>query len=187
MGAHQWGDGLSAVDVHLGNVAILPAEICEAEYPARIVSTELIPDSGGAGEYRGGLGIRRVYEFLDSATGIAYTEQTCASFASRGVQGGLPGTVASVTLERVNGDTVAITKGSLSISRGDRLVVSTGGGGGFGDPRSRQRSAVAADVRDGKVSARVAKEVYGLARPTDSFAHETTDETINSRISRSHV
>lgn len=170
MGAHAGGDGADAVDVHLGNVAMLPAEICEVEYPVRIVCTELIPDSGGAGEHRGGLGIHRTYEFLDSADGVFYTEQSRAPFAPQGVAGGLAGTPASLEIERADGERLPITKRRLRVEAGDRFDVSTGGGGGYGDPLRRSRESVIQDVREGKVSARVASEVYGLAEATSSEA-----------------
>jgi N-methylhydantoinase B len=162
MGAHAAGDGLDAVDVFLSNVAMLPAEICELQYPVRIVSTELVPDSAGAGEYRGGLGMRRIYEFLDDADGIFYTEQSRDQFAPQGANGGLPGTAARLTLERADGSVVQITKTRELVHRGDRLVVVTGAGGGYGDPRRRQRSAVLRDLKEEKISERTAREVYGV-------------------------
>ncbi len=141
MGAHAGGDGLDAVDVYLGNVQILPAEMCELQYPVRIVATELVPDSGGAGGFRGGLGIRRVYEFLDDADGVFYTEQTRTVRAARR-HGGPPGTAARLAVERADGE-VEISKQRLTVRPGDRLVVVTGGGGGFGDPRERDQAACA--------------------------------------------
>lgn len=166
MGAHARGDGLDAVDVYLGNVAMLPAEICELQYPVRILRSELVPDSGGAGEHRGGLAIRRVYEFLDDGDGVFYTEQSRDQFAPHGLAGGHRGTAARMALERVDGTPVEITKQRIAVRRGDRLVVVTGGGGGFGDPRRRRREEVERDLLEGNVSERVARGVYGLARPS---------------------
>lgn len=162
MGANPGGDGLDAVDVFLSNVAMLPAEICELRYPVRIVMTGLVPDSAGAGQFRGGLGIRRVYEFLDDADGVFYTEQSSDQFAPRGANGGLPGTAARMRLERADGSSLEITKTRQTVHRGDRLVVVTGSGGGYGDPRRRERGAVLRDLREGKVSERTAREVYGV-------------------------
>jgi N-methylhydantoinase B len=170
MGAHQAGDGLDAVDVYLGNVQMLPAEICELSYSVRIVSTELVTDSGGAGEHRGGLGMRRVYEFLDRADGVFYTEQTREQFAPHGADGGLPGTAARLMVERADGTRRTIAKERLQLEPGDRLVTTTGGGGGYGDPRRRARAAVRRDLREEKVSERVAREVYGLE--AQAIAHQ---------------
>lgn len=162
MGGHSTGDGLDAVDVHLGNVQMLPAEICELQYPVRIVATELVPDSGGAGEFRGGLGLRRIYEFLDDGDGVFYSEQTRDQFAPVGLMGGEPGTAANLVVERMNGSVETITKQRLQLGPGDRVVTTTSGGGGYGDPRRRERAAVARDLEEGKITARIAQETYGL-------------------------
>jgi len=162
MGGHSTGDGLDAVDVHLGNVQMLPAEICELQYPVRIMATELVPDSGGPGEFRGGLGLRRVYEFLDDGDGVFYSEQTRDQFAPFGLMGGEPGTAASLVVERANGKVETITKQRLQLGPGDRMVSTTSGGGGYGDPRRRERAAVARDLEEGKITARAAQDTYGL-------------------------
>ncbi len=66
-GAHAGGPGLDGVDTHLSNVGLLPAEVCETEYPWRLVRSELLPRSAGRGRWRGGLGVRRTYEVLGSS------------------------------------------------------------------------------------------------------------------------
>jgi N-methylhydantoinase B len=162
IGAHAGGDGLDAVDVYLGNVQILPAEICEMQYPVRIAETALVPDSGGPGQFRGGLAIRRVYEFLAEADAVVYSEQTRAEAAPAGMRGGHAGRAAELRLERADGSVIAITKRRVLMRPGDRLVVTTGGGGGFGDPTGRSPAAVLADLREGKISERAATEIYGL-------------------------
>lgn len=161
MGAHPAGDGLDAVDTYLGNVGILPAEICELQFPVRVITTELVVDSGGPGRYRGGLAMRRIYEFLAPCDLVTYSEQTRPAFAAWGTDGGGNGQPASVTLARRTGEQIAITKARLDVEAGDRLILVTGGGGGYGDPRDRDPEALARDVREGKVSASVAHDVYG--------------------------
>jgi N-methylhydantoinase B len=160
LGAHRGGDGLDAVDVYVGNVQMLPAEICEVQYPVRILRTELVCDSAGAGRYRGGMGIRRVYEFLDEADGVFYTEQTVPELAAQGLAGGGSGSPARLLLERRDGTVVAIRKQRLAIVAGDRLVASTGGGGGYGDPRERDPLAVERDLREEKISVDAARDLY---------------------------
>lgn len=164
MGAHPRGDGLDAVDTYLGNVGILPAEICELWYPVRVVETVLVPDTGGPGRHRGGLAMRRTYEFLAHMDCVAYSEQTREAFGAWGAQGGGRGRAASVTLVRRDGTRIPITKTRLDVEPGDRLVVQTGGGGGWGDPRDRDPDLVARDLREGKISADAARAVYGHAR-----------------------
>jgi N-methylhydantoinase B/oxoprolinase/acetone carboxylase alpha subunit len=146
-------------------------EMCEQQFMVRIVATELVPDSGGPGEFRGGLGIRRVYEFLEDADdGVYYTEQAREQFAPQGIRGGLPGTSASLVIERTDGSRREITKERLAMRAGDRLIVTTGGGGGYGDPIRRDRSAVLRDLREGKVTELVARDIYrtNLMTPTPS-------------------
>lgn len=176
MGAHSSGDGLDAVDIHLGNVQQLPAEICELQYPVRIAATELVPDSGGPGEFRGGLGMRRIYEFLDDGDGVFYSEQTRDQFAPFGLMGGEPGTAASLVVERANGDVENLSKARLLLSPGDRVVTTTSGGGGYGDPRRRERTAVARDLEEGKITARAAQETYGLDMLSASAASGSQSE-----------
>ena len=162
MGAHAFGDGIDAVDTHCGNVAILPAEVCEQAYQVRIRSTELIPDSGGAGEWRGGLGVRREYEVIGrDHSGLVYTEQADSAYAPWGLSEGSVGSPARIRHVGVDGSERELRKGYFRAHPGDRIVVETGGGGGFGDASRRDPRCVAADVRQGKVSTEVARSVYG--------------------------
>lgn len=162
MGAHASGDGLDGVDTHLGNVGILPAEVCEMTYPIRVLTTELIADSGGAGKYRGGLGIRRDYQFLTSGqTGIAYTEQSRPDFASWGLAGGGIATPASIT--RTEGEVVErIRKGAFETEPGMILAIETGGGGGFGIAAERNVEDVSRDLEEGKIGIESAETTYAV-------------------------
>jgi len=162
IGGNRNGDGLDAVDTYLGNVGILPAEICEREYPIRIIETEFVADTGGPGQHRGGLGIRRVYEFLDDCECVFYTEQTKPEFGPWGAEGGVNGRPAKLSLIRRGGSATPVTKMRVNVGKGDRLVTVTGGGGGYGDPRERSRDAVLADLREEKVTPDAATKVYGL-------------------------
>lgn len=164
-GGSAAGDGLSAVDTYMGNVGILPAEICERQYPIRIEDTALVKDSAGAGKHRGGLAIRRVYRFLDGCDVVFYSEQTDSRFSAWGLDGGLNGAPASLHLERVDGSVIPITKDRMMVKAGDRLIATTGGGGGYGDPRARSRDAIRMDLREGKLSRMAAHELYGVVEP----------------------
>lgn len=162
LGGHSGGNGLSAVDTYLGNVGLLPAEVCERQYPIRILTTELTENSGGPGRWRGGLGIRREYEFLDTCDAVFYSEQTNPDFAPWGRDGGLAGKPASLTLIRPDGSKQRISKHRMLVRAGDRLVVTTGGGGGCGDPRQRDREAVTRDIAEEKIDGETAHQYYGL-------------------------
>ena len=161
MGGTSTGDGLDAVDTYLGNVGILPAEVCELQYPVRILRTELVTDSGGAGEFRGGLAMLREYEFTDTCDLVAYTEQNSSAHAAWAAAGGIAGAAAHVTLVHNDGGRVEITKTRVTVEAGDRLLLRTGGGGGFGPPAQRERASVERDLREGKVSVEAAAALYG--------------------------
>jgi len=146
MGGTSTADGLDGVDTYLGNVGILPAEVCEMQYPVRIARTELAVDSAGHGRFRGGQGILREYVFTDACDLVAYTEQSGPAHAAWGSDGGSPGQPALVVLERRDGSSEVITKRRVHVERGDRLIVRTGGGGGFGSPPERDPLLVARDI-----------------------------------------
>lgn len=151
MGGFPGGDGIDAVDTHMGNVGMLPAEICEVEYPVRVLSTELRPGSGGDGKFRGGLGIRRMYEFLgEPQILVAYTEQRTPEFGAWGLAGGGTGAPARITYLPRDGEPREIGKEVMTAEPGDRLLIETGGGGGFGNPAAREHDALERDRREEK-------------------------------------
>src|SRR2546421_2232372 len=89
-------DGASATATHLSNLHITPIEILESEFPCRITRFDLVPDSGGAGRWRGGLSLRREYELLEDATVIRRFDK--AKFPARGLAGGADGARAQFTI-----------------------------------------------------------------------------------------
>jgi N-methylhydantoinase B len=134
-GARRHAPGDDGIDPYCSNCAILPAEIAELEYPWRIDRTELVDGSGGPGEMRGGLGLRRDYRLLaEAADGMYYVEQTNAAFAARGREGGGPGAPGRASIRRAgSAATEPIPgKGYIHLGRGDVLTLVGGGGGGFG-------------------------------------------------------
>jgi N-methylhydantoinase B len=167
MGAHAAGDGISAVDTHMGNCAMMSAEAFEVEAPVRVLSTELVPDSGGAGEHRGGLAVERRYELLADSANVSgrYVDQTLEETRPWGAAGGLEGARAAVTLDPGGPDEREIPgKGvDLPLRRGDTIALRSSGGGGWGDPRRRDTEQVRADLRDGYITDRHARELYGFA------------------------
>jgi N-methylhydantoinase B len=153
-GGRRGIDGLDAIDTHVSNCALLPAEVCETLYPWRIERSELVGGSGGPGTFRGGLGIRRVYRALERQPTVLYVDQTNPAFAPAGVEGGRSGRPSSISL-RVGGRRRRLpTKTTLEVPEGAEVVVETAGGGGWGPPAARDPDAVRRDVRDGLVSRR---------------------------------
>lgn len=143
-----------------GDTRLIPVELHEASYPFMIESFSLLTDSGGAGEFRGGLGLERRYLMLAPCRISTRIERTlCPAW---GLNGGGSGEPGAATIERIDGTTQAALKEVVMLDAGDRVRVYTGGGGGYGDPKSRDRDRVRADLRRGYISAASAREIYGL-------------------------
>ena len=128
------GDGLDAVDTHLSNVGLLSAEVCEVEYPWRLVRSELIRWSGGRGRWQGGRGVRRTYEVLaEPQRVVLYCEQTDPRFRPWGAAGGEDGSPTRLIVRDPSGRRLRVaSKGTLTLAPGSTVTIETGGGGGFG-------------------------------------------------------
>ncbi len=164
MGARATRDGISGIRVYVGNAGALPVEFIEQTMPLVVEEWALVPDSGGAGQFRGGLAARRTYRVgFDEATFTVAGER--GQSAPEGYFGGLPGALFECSVQRA-GDGVARKlppKGATEVvRRGDRVVVQPAGSGGYGDPKQRDPAALLRDVRDGYVSAAAARALYGV-------------------------
>jgi N-methylhydantoinase B len=161
-GASQSGDGVDCLQTDGSNSMNLPIEALSMDAPVRVLRFGLRVDSGGAGRQRGGLGVVKEYAFL--ADDIRFTYRGERHFTqARGSHGGQPGAMARAVIHRADGRVEEIrSKTVTTVSRGDRLLLETAGGGGFGDPRTRARESVLADLRNGKVSAAAAREIHGF-------------------------
>jgi N-methylhydantoinase B len=165
--ANGWGgrpgkDGVDDLTSDGDNCRIVPAEALEASYPLRVRATQLIADSGGPGEFRGGLGVRREVEILRGPVVSCFRSERHRS-SPWGLFGGAPGQRCRTTIRRRDGSTSTVpTRQILTLETGDVLVIETGGGGGYGDPLERPPGKVLADVLDRKVSAESARTRYGV-------------------------
>jgi N-methylhydantoinase B/oxoprolinase/acetone carboxylase alpha subunit len=169
MGGSHITDGADAVSTGTSNAMNIPVESIEMEYPLRIVRYELVPDSGGSGEFRGGLGIFREYEMLaEDATVNVRGDR--ASFAPRGSHEGGNGSFSAFFLEEGGEMKKIPSKFSGRIQRNAHLRIMTPGGGGFGNPSQRDPAALQKDFLDGKVSAEKIKSDYGIDMKADSKA-----------------
>ena len=153
-------DGASMVATHLSNLHITPIEILESEFPCRITEFSVIPDSGGAGEYRGGTAFRRRYQLLQDALVVRRYDR--ARFPSKGVAGGRDGRPSRFVLVGKDGtERAAPSSGSFRLAAGEGFYLEKAGGGGYGAPRKRRREAIARDVAEGYVSPTAAARDYG--------------------------
>jgi N-methylhydantoinase B len=147
-GATAAKDGASAVRVHMSNVMNTPTEVIEGEYPFLIEQHALRPGSAGAGRRRGGLGQVRAYRVLgDGVTLTTMFERRV--IPPWGLLGGEDGAPFRVTLRSNGGEREVSGKQTLTLRRGDLVLVQTCGGGGYGPPAEREPERTAADRREG--------------------------------------
>jgi N-methylhydantoinase B len=160
-GAGPGQDGVDVIETDATNCMNLPVEAMEMEAPIRVHRVALRTDSGGAGAFRGGLGVVREYEVLAGEVSFSHRGERHFS-AAAGLAGGGEGGLARSEIRRADGSVEEIpSKIVTTLHPGDRLVVETAGGGGYGEPGQRPASRLADDVRNGKVSADAARRLYG--------------------------
>jgi len=175
-GGTAFADGNDAETTRHSNCRNTPVEVFEHRYPLLTLDYRLVPDSGGAGEHRGGLATERTLRILAPEITISALFDRCR-LAPQGLFGGRPG-LGSLLQVRRAGDaefhTFAATFGVASptkftnvlLRRGDEIRYRTPGGAGFGPPAQRDPAAVARDVREGFVTGAAAARDYPGALAT---------------------
>jgi N-methylhydantoinase B len=159
----------------------IPIEQAECEYPVRIERYGLVQDSGGAGQYRGGLAIERDWRLLSGEAHLAIRSDRRDHFPY-GLYGGKPGTGSVNILDHGESSEVLPTMVSTSMKAGERIYHRQPGGGGWGDPLRRGPDAVARDVRNEKVSVEAAREQYGVVVDPVTFeVDEQATEALRRR------
>jgi N-methylhydantoinase B len=145
-----------------GDTLDVPVEAQEAMYPLVIEEYSFRQDSAGPGQFRGGLGLIKIYR-VEAPCSLAVTFERFF-YPPWGLQGGGSGKPGYVEIIRPGKPVEHVLKASdLKLQAGDRIRIFTAGGGGYGEPRLRDPKMLAHDVTDGYVSADAAKTVYGLA------------------------
>lgn len=164
-GARSTKDGPDAVQTTLHNTENAPIEEVEIHYPFRIRRYELIEDSGGAGKYRGGMGIRRDFEFPYAPMSFT-TLSDGRIFPPWGLDGGHEGRTAHYIFDPYGEHRELPSKTTIDVPIGGCVRVETPGGGGYGDPSGRDPLKIAEDLRNGKISAQAAEKAYGISSRT---------------------
>jgi N-methylhydantoinase B len=174
-GARWSKDGVSATAFHLSNCKTAPVEIIESEFPTRIERFEMIPDSGGAGRWRGGLGFARDYRILTDEVRFSMRTDKHA-IEPFGSDNGLPGGKGSCIVNPGADKAKRLPSrfGDQRLSKGDLLRIERPGGGGLGNPLDRAAEQVLEDVRQGYVSVARAKSDYKV-----SISHSDTEPCLN--------
>ncbi|MCH9671629.1 MAG: hydantoinase B/oxoprolinase family protein [Gammaproteobacteria bacterium] len=151
-GARPNKDGITAVASGISNTMNTPIEMLEMSFPVRVDYYEVIPDSGGAGRWRGGLGARRAWRILGNDSRVAVCCERTKS-PPFGLAGGQAGAPAKISLVHKDGSTEVLnSKGSFTAPVGSQVVFEVPGSGGYGNPDERERERVDADIRDGYVT-----------------------------------
>jgi N-methylhydantoinase B len=161
-GARPVADGNDGLANPTASMANIPVEVAESDWPIVIERYGLVPDSGGAGRYRGGCAIERVWRVTVPGTQLQVRSDRQVH-RPYGLAGGSPGAASSNLLLRANGDVERMPPMfGATMEPGDVLHHHMPGGGGWGDPFAREPEAVAEDVRDDKISRAAARGEYGV-------------------------
>jgi N-methylhydantoinase B len=162
MGGRPGMDGVDAIETDATNCMNVPAEAIESDSPIRVERWELWPDSGGAGQWRGGLGVHKVFRVTRGQALATYRGERHTT-RPWGVAGGRPAAPSQAWVERADGAVERLaSKQLVRLGTDDRLHVCVGGGGGYGDPLRRPPERVADDVLDRRVSPAAARDEYGV-------------------------
>ena len=151
-GGRPGSDGPDVLSAGIHNLANNPVELVENEFPLRVLHYGFRPDSGGVGEFRGGLGAERTFEVLVACELSAQFDRV--KFPPPGLAGGGPGATAKILVRR--GDAVVELPGKVlnhPLEPGDVVTILSQGGGGLGDPAHRDPARTARDRAQGKVTA----------------------------------
>ncbi len=175
-GARWDSDGMDAVHVHLTNTSNLPAEALEHEYPLLVDEYALVPDPGGAGARRGGVGIARQISAMQDDI-IFSIRSDSHVIGAPGVFGGKEGGTADLIRNADGQDRESLTSkvSHIELRAGDSMRLETAGGGGYGTPEARTLDALGIDLRDGLVSKEKAVQDYGADKVSSALA-ETEGE-----------
>jgi N-methylhydantoinase B len=163
MGGRRAGDGVSGIKVHTGNARVPSIESEEFAVPLRALRWARIPDTGGAGRARGGCGVAREWEVLED--GVSFTLMSeRAKIPAVGLFGGHAGGTARFAVnDGGQGERVLPSKTPpLTLNAGDRFLLQSAGGGGYGPAWERPVAEVVDDVLDGYVTAAGAERDYGV-------------------------
>lgn len=176
-GAAAGRDGWNTTPNQSANFRDYPVEVLESVYPLRVEQVALLPDSGGAGRRRGGLGSVHEFTFLARTVLSGFADRH--AIAPYALAGGRPGAANRFLFRRAGSaewrGIEAFTRdpskfSGLVAEPGDGIRVVNGGGGGYGDPATRDPAALARDLAEGLVTPRGAARDYGAASAREGAA-----------------
>lgn len=181
-GARKGADGVDGRDSGIANLANNPIESVESSASVRVESWALRAGSGGAGQWRGGLGLSLVFRILTDGCQVLGRGTERFRFAPWGMEGGREGALFRVILDRADGTRVEVGKlDVLDVNTGDIVSILTPGGGGYGDPMRRDPQAVAEDLRRGFITEDDARDLYGVALDASGGPDIAATESLRCR------
>jgi len=161
LGAKYNEDGIDAAQSHMSNTRNAPAEAIEQEYPLKVEEYSLVPNTEGAGKFRGGLGIRRRIKLLIDSHVLAKVQRN--KLKPYGLFGGLSGHKAQVGIITPDGKTTKGLPFYIRVTKmGTQIIIESSGGGGWGNPLERDIELVKRDVINGLISPDRAYKIYGV-------------------------
>ena len=182
----SWGgrpnaDGLDGTSLAVSTGSSIPAEVVALEHPVQLDFCGYVPDSCGAGKYRGGMAVMREYRLLAEQATLQYRTER-RKFRPYGAQGGNPGSTCIVLWNPEGESRLLPEKGEIRMLKGDVIRFCQASGGGYGNPLERPPDQVALDVRDELISVSSARGFYGVVIDT-STNKVNVDETLSLRNS----
>jgi len=186
LGARPMKDGIDVIFSDLDDSTTIPVEALETDTPFRVLECGLHDDSGGAGEYRGGLGWKKSLKLLRGTASVTFRGERCY-VPAWGLFGGLPAGVTKGSIMRKSGEVVDIpSKGDYILNEGDVVSIASSGGGGYGDPLKRKPELVLRDVLDERVSLKAAADNYGVVIDEESMTINS-EKTIELRKEKARL
>ena len=163
-GARPDKDGINGVRTHVGNAGTQSVEFMEHTAPILVESWAILPDTGGAGRFRGGCAVERVcrVDYEEATMSVSADRETCAPI---GLFGGKAGALFRCEVTHPDGRSELVpAKGPpLILRQGTRVSLRSAGAGGYGDPAARDPARIQADIRNGYVTEEGALADYGVA------------------------
>ena len=161
-GGRPFSDGIDGIHTNMTNTLNTPVEVIEREYPILILEYSLRKDSCGAGKYRGGLGITRKYRLLRGKAKVSIATSRVKT-SPWGVKGGKDGEPGYHYVVRSSGEIIRLSNiDNIDIIEGDVIVINTPGGGGYGNPKDRDKIDILNDIMDEKISLEYATKYYNF-------------------------
>jgi N-methylhydantoinase B len=182
-GGRPFHDGPVLVFAGDGDTRNTPVEVIETRFPIRVERHELLPEMAGAGRFRGGAGVARDFRMLEDGIHMQFTVENVRDPLAKGLGGGRDGEpgylVARPGTSREEMLRERVTYWG-PLAAGDVISVRSGGGGGWGNPREREPSQVADDVRNGYLTRDVVKELYGVSIRRDGGLDEADTQRLRA-------